>query len=423
MKVLWITNIPFGKMRQLAGLDHREAGGSWLDATINEFIGDENVSICVATTWKTDSIKTVEEQNVTYCLMPGGEPYQYNHKSLYNRRTWEELKSYFQPDIINVWGTEFTHGYLALQVFHDIPAVIYMQGLLSSLSRFYLSGLTNMELLKSITIRDLLKMDLLYLVKLKYAFRAKLETEMICLAKNVIVENLWCASKCMAISNECKIHYCNLIIQEEFFKHTWDSKLFKKRTIMCNAANYPIKGLHILIKAMNIIVRDFPETIVYVPGLPSPFDLKGIEKIKVRGYIKIIKSLINKYSLENNFQFIGQLTPSGMASKMAEVNVFVMPSSIENHSSTLIEAMAVGTPCISSNVGGIPEYFNHGEDGFLYRFEEYELLAAYIKLLFDDTALAEQFGKRARLKMIETRKNYQISEKMKTIYSNILSPK
>ena len=59
------------------------------------------------------------------------------------------------------------------------------------------------------------------------------------------------------------------------------------------------------------------------------------------------------------------------AQEMETANVFVMPSSIENHSSTLIEAMIVGVPCVASDVGGISELITHGKTGFLYRFEEY----------------------------------------------------
>ena len=58
-----------------------------------------------------------------------------------------------------------------------------------------------------------------------------------------------------------------------------------------------------------------------------------------------------------------------------KTRVFVLSSSIENHASSLKEAMMVGTPSIATFVGGVPEYVRHGENGFLYRFEEYEIMA------------------------------------------------
>ena len=72
-----------------------------------------------------------------------------------------------------------------------------------------------------------------------------------------------------------------------------------------------------------------------------------------------------------------------------------MPSAIENHSSSLKEAMMVGMPCVSSKVGGVPEYVNHGENGYLYNFEDYTVLAEYISRIFDDDNLALELSKNA----------------------------
>jgi glycosyltransferase involved in cell wall biosynthesis len=46
--------------------------------------------------------------------------------------------------------------------------------------------------------------------------------------------------------------------------------------------------------------------------------------------------------------------------------LFVCPSTIENSPNSLGEAMLLGMPCISADVGGVRSIFTDGEDGILY---------------------------------------------------------
>ena len=48
-----------------------------------------------------------------------------------------------------------------------------------------------------------------------------------------------------------------------------------------------------------------------------------------------------------------------------ESDVFALPSYIEGVPMALLEAMASGLPSITTPVGGIPDVFTHGAEGFL----------------------------------------------------------
>ena len=37
---------------------------------------------------------------------------------------------------------------------------------------------------------------------------------------------------------------------------------------MCSAANYPIKGLHMLLKALTIVKAYYPDVKLFIPGTP-----------------------------------------------------------------------------------------------------------------------------------------------------------
>lgn len=421
MNVLWITNIAFGKLSEMLGVSDINTSGSWLMASLKDFILDDNFKLTIVTVSDVKTRMICKDANVSYCILPGGYPSTYDIHKKSNRIEWEYIRDTYKPDILQVWGTEFSHGYLALQVMEKIPSVIYMQGLISSISRYYRGGMTYSDILKSITPRDIIKCDWITRSQYKYTSRSHTEAQMIKISKNVIVENNWCATYCKLIEENCVVHKCSLNISEHFYENNWNIDNVIPFTIMSNAAGYPIKGLHILIKALATVVNKYPEAKLLIPGEKSPFNRTFIQKLKETGYSKYIIHLIKNLKLEPNIQFLGKLSSEQMATTMAQSNVFVVPSCIENHSSTLIEAMLVGVPCVASYVGGIPEIVEHNINGMLYRFEEHEILADYICSIFKDKSYAIKLGQSARIKMRSTRNNTVIKDKMISIWDDIIA--
>ena len=72
--------------------------------------------------------------------------YDENEKS--NSFAWEKMIEQEQPDLIQVWGTEFTHGLCALRVAGEIPLNKFIAGYLQSIARHYLAGMTAYQLKK-----------------------------------------------------------------------------------------------------------------------------------------------------------------------------------------------------------------------------------------------------------------------------------
>jgi glycosyltransferase involved in cell wall biosynthesis len=420
MKILWVSNIPFGPLCDLAG-QSKSTSGSWLDAALNAFSNVPEIELTIVTVSQIKEIRMKKEGSHSYYILPGGYPSQYDPNSDSNRKNWDHIKKECQPDIIQIWGTEYTHGYLALQVMQEIPAVIYMQGLMSQIANHYLSGMSDKDLRQSITIRDILKWDWIKKQQTKYKKGAFCETKMLEVAGNVIVENEWCGSHCNALAPNATIYNSKLSIKKQFYNQDWNVNSMIPYTIMSNAAGYPIKGLHILLKAMSVVVKKYPETKLLIPGDKSPFDKTFIERCKIGGYTKYIISLIKNLDLQNNIIFLGKLSTEQMAEHMAKSNVFVMPSSIENHSSTLIEAMIVGVPCVSSYVGGISEYMSHNVNGLIYRFEEYEILAAHIDKIFHDISFAAGIGLNAKSMMRASRNSNDLYGELIEIYKKIIN--
>lgn len=99
-----------------------------------------------------------------------------------------------------------------------------------------------------------------------------------------------------------------------------------------------------------------------------------------------------------------------MATCYSAADVYVGPSLEDNLPNVLIESMACGTPCVSFDVGGVPEIVQHMETGYLARYKDVEDLAYGIKLLFEDSALREKLGKQGR-KIVEQEYTLELQAK------------
>jgi glycosyltransferase involved in cell wall biosynthesis len=73
------------------------------------------------------------------------------------------------------------------------------------------------------------------------------------------------------------------------------------------------------------------------------------------------------------------------------LDVKVLPSQNEGLPQALFEAMAVGVPVVSSEIGGTPEMIRHGENGYLFRNGDDAALAAAVQELLDRPDLRARF--------------------------------
>ncbi|MEO5355919.1 MAG: glycosyltransferase family 4 protein [Nitrospirae bacterium YQR-1] len=109
-----------------------------------------------------------------------------------------------------------------------------------------------------------------------------------------------------------------------------------------------------------------------------------------------LREVIDRKASEYNIS--GKVTITGFRSDMAflysSIDIFVLPTSgLESFGMSLIEAMAMGIPCIASDVGGIPEIITNNYNGVLVKPNDTDALADSISRLLDDTSFAAMISK------------------------------
>jgi len=101
-------------------------------------------------------------------------------------------------------------------------------------------------------------------------------------------------------------------------------------------------------------------------------------------------------------------------------DIFVLPSRAEGISNALLEAMAAGLPCITTDVPGNNTLIQHERNGLLVEKDNARALARAIHRLVDDCALRERLGRGARRTAEERFDITQIAGKYISLYQRLL---
>jgi glycosyltransferase involved in cell wall biosynthesis len=83
------------------------------------------------------------------------------------------------------------------------------------------------------------------------------------------------------------------------------------------------------------------------------------------GTLKEVKQLIAKYELTDSIEITGALTKEHWHDKSKTFDIFINTTNIDNTPLSVMEAMALGLPVVSTNVGGIPYLIEHNKEGLL----------------------------------------------------------
>lgn len=393
MKVLWICqNLPSAAESAFGGERELKRTGGWIIGMAAEISKKKDVTLAIAgVTSLVKKMETVEKEGIKYFALPirCAEKIDY----------WKAIKDLFRPDIIHIHGTEYTHAFSWIQANGTLNTVVSLQGVMASYSKYYYYGMSQWEVFHNITLRDLIRETIFTKAK-DFEKRAITEKKVLRAVNHVIGRTSWDKKQLWSINPQASYHFNNEILRQDFYACSeWQYSKCIKHSIFINQAAVPYKGLHLLLKAMPLILREYPDATVRVAGF-NICDMSLKRRIMRTGYGKYIKGLIKKFDLDNNIFFTGPLNSSGMIEELLRANLFLLPSSIENSPNALGEAQMIGVPCVASRVGGVEDMIPNEQCGTLYRFSDTEELAYAIcqtfkmSLNFNNSIMRETANKR-----------------------------
>ncbi|HKM60721.1 MAG TPA: glycosyltransferase family 4 protein [Candidatus Bathyarchaeia archaeon] len=182
----------------------------------------------------------------------------------------------------------------------------------------------------------------------------------------------------------------------------------ERKTVLFTGRLISAKGIRHIVDAIPTVLRSFPETFFLFIGSgdASPYERK-LRDLEIP---------------RDNYKFLGYLKEStDLVEHYQTASIYVAPTLYENLPTRVLEAMACGTPVISSNVCGIPEAVHDGENGLLVQPGSTKQLADGICCLLGDSDYLLKMGQNARATILNEFDWRVSAAKISDIYQQVVS--
>lgn len=180
-------------------------------------------------------------------------------------------------------------------------------------------------------------------------------------------------------------HKLNHFTLNNFAEYQITRKYKKKVLTIVYLANLiPSKGILTLLKVLQNL-QQRKKYIFKTNIIGSTYDTK-------------FKSLIIKESKNiKNIKFLGRLYGNKKINVLKNSNLFVYPTKNDAMPIVLIEALSVGLPIISSNLGAISDLVKHEQNGFLFQKNDVKKLQYYIEKYLKNPKMITTHSKNSKI--------------------------
>ena len=157
MRILWITNIMLPEsMQLLKGYGEHKSSGGWMIGAANALSKGDTIKLAIATV--SEDVKNLTVlcgERISYYLLPFGKG-NLRENSEYEPY-WKKVKEDFQPDVVHIHGTEFSHGLAYINACGSESVVVSIQGMKSAYYHYFYSGLTQWNIIRNLTFNDIIR--------------------------------------------------------------------------------------------------------------------------------------------------------------------------------------------------------------------------------------------------------------------------
>ncbi len=131
-----------------------------------------------------------------------------------------------------------------------------------------------------------------------------------------------------------------------------------------------------------------------------------------------LKAQVEKYDVKDIIRFVGFRTD--VLNLFYSSDLFVLSSDAEGMSNALREAMAVGLPCVATDVYGVEELFQNGKNGLMVEKGNADAIFNGIEAVFADGETAAHMGASARERILSTFTMSQMIKELEKLFQDQL---
>ena len=184
-----------------------------------------------------------------------------------------------------------------------------------------------------------------------------------------------------------KLHVSRLGVDPAIFEPVWrPHQADQAFEVLCVGRLTPAKGQHLLIEAVAQLRAQGRNVVLRLVG-------GGVDEAS-------LKQQAAQLALGEGVIFQGPVNQDHIRQFYAQAHCFSIPSFAEGIPVVLMEAMAMGIPCVTTHVNGIPELIQSGDTGLLVAPSDVEGLAAAMARLMDDPALCARISVAGRQQVV-----------------------
>jgi len=178
---------------------------------------------------------------------------------------------------------------------------------------------------------------------------------------------------------DSKANIISNAINEEFIRPAYSGE--REKNIVAVGRLNKQKNFGMLIDAFATIEKDYPEYTLTIYG-------KGAERENLENQVKNL-GIADKVLMPGQINNIGDTIQSS--------SLFVLSSDYEGMPNALMEALALGLPCVSTDCGGggAKALIEDGENGVLIHIGDCDELISAMRKVLDDKGFAEKISKNA----------------------------
>ena len=177
----------------------------------------------------------------------------------------------------------------------------------------------------------------------------------------------------------------------------------KSKTVISVGRYDPVKGFDMLIDAWAIVSNTHPDWRLKIigPGDKTPY-MEQVKRLKLERYVSCMGASNRIYD------------------EMAEASFYVLSSRSEGFGLVLVEAMAVGLPCVAFSCSPGPRSIvSHHQNGILVEKDNVLKLAEAICYMIENNLIREEYAVQAQIDAARYRVE-NIMQKWITLFDMIM---
>jgi glycosyltransferase involved in cell wall biosynthesis len=131
--------------------------------------------------------------------------------------------------------------------------------------------------------------------------------------------------------------------------------------------------------------------------------------------MEVLRSKIKELNLVDDVVFTGRIEQVLLFEYIKAADIFALNTAYEGFSHLILEAMALGTPVVTTTVGGNPEIIDDNTTGILVEYDAHNEMANAIISLIQDPIKAQHIARDARAKVSAWTDEHMVGETSKVV--------